>query len=54
MCSQGGVFGILTSKGRVCQVGGLVVVTSLNWLDFELDIADSKFVKNNLGKHLIV
>ena len=37
---------------RACPVGGSVVLTSLNQL--ELERADSKFLENNLGKHLIV
>lgn len=31
-----------------------MVLTSLNWLEHVLDTADSKFLKNNLGKHLPV
>ena len=31
-----------------------MVPTSLNWLEPEPDTTDSKFLENNLGKHLIV
>ena len=58
-CSEGEVLVPLTPKGHepdthTCPVDGLVVPTSLNRLELELDRADSKFLKNNLGKHLIV
>ena len=58
-CSEGGVFGLLMSRGhwmdiRAWPVGGLVVPTSLNWPELELDTADFKFLKNNLGKYFIV
>ena len=47
--------GPLISKGhgteaRECPVGGLVVLTSPNWLELKSDTVDSKFLKNNLGK----
>lgn len=56
-CSEGGVLGPLTLKGYdsdTCPVGGWMVPISLNWLELELEIADSKFLKNKLGKHLTV
>lgn len=58
-CSEGGVLDPLTLKGydsdtRTCPVGGWMVPISLNWLELELEIADSKFLKNKLGKHLTV
>ena len=31
-----------------------MVLTSLNWLEHALDTADSKLLKNNLGKHRTV
>ena len=34
---------ILTSAGK-----GLIVLTSLNWLEHALDTADSELLKNNL------
>lgn len=56
--SEGGVLGPLTSKGQIvgtgaCQVEGEAVLTSLNWLELEGDTADSNFLKNNAGKHLV-
>ena len=56
-CSEGGVLGPLTLKGYdsdTCPVGGWMVPISLNWVELELELADSKFLKNKLGKHLIV
>ena len=58
-CSEGGVWGPLMFKGHqvdtdTCPVGGSVVLTTLNHLKLKLDTADSKFLRNNSSKHLIV
>ena len=58
-CSEGGVFGFLTSEGHqsdthACPVERLMVSTSLNKPKPKLNTADSKFLKNILGKYLIV
>lgn len=52
-CSKGGVFGPLMSKGHWVDIltsagRGLIVLTSLNWLEHALDTTDSEFLKNNL------
>lgn len=44
-CFEGGGFGPMTSKSHqvdphTCPMGGLVVLTSFNQLEFELDTAD--------------
>ena len=41
--------GTFTSPGT-----GLMVLASLNWLEYALDITDPKFLKSNVGKHLTV
>ena len=38
---------------RRAPVAGSVVLISLNWLELELDTADSKFLENNSGKHCL-
>lgn len=48
----------LTSKGHgadtsACPVGGSVVLTNLNRVELQLDTADSKFLKNISGEHLV-
>ena len=58
-CSEGGVFGFLTSEGHqsdthACPVERLMVSTSLNKPKPKLNTADSKFLKNSLGKPLTV
>lgn len=55
--SEGGGLDSLMSKSHqyedcTCTVGESVSLTSLNWLELKLFIADSEFVKNNSGNHL--
>lgn len=37
-----------------CPAGGTVALTCLNLPELDLNMADSKFLKNNLGKHLTI
>lgn len=57
--TEGGVLGPLMSEGHQldthdCPVGGSVVPTSLKQLKLKLNTADSKSLKNNSSKHLIL
>ena len=54
--SEGWVLGPMTSQVHpsTCPVAASWIPTSLNQLKLKLNTADSKFVNNNLGKHLII
>ena len=57
-CYEGGDSGRQTSKGHradicTCPERGSEVLTHLSDLKLEVVTADSKFLKNNSGKHLI-
>lgn len=58
-CSEGEVWGPLTSKvmkqtqAGACPVERQLVLTCPNQLTSQLDTADSKFLKNSWGKHLV-
>lgn len=57
-CYEGEDSGPLTSKGHrvdicTCSDRGSEVLTHLSDLRLEVDTADSKFLKNNSGKHPI-